>query len=133
MASLLDSARMRGYRNRWKSVISHISVNEISGSGSYEFDMYAFMLINFIISSLETIEERTDERRLLNSLKFSQSVTSLEKAIENTMRLMNSSQGGGSASPTGDSTPTPINSTTGLEIYKYISFLHCVTLNFVLL
>eukprot|EP01084_Bolivina_argentea_P302073 521343_1 len=86
-ASLLDSARIRGYRNRWKSVITHLSVNEISGTGSFEYDNYALMLINFIISGLETVEERTDERRLLNSLKFKDSLIKLEQSIDETMNV----------------------------------------------
>eukprot|EP01084_Bolivina_argentea_P302072 521342_1 len=81
MSSLLDSARIRGYRNRWKSVISHLSVNEISGTGSFEYDNYALLLINFIISGLETVEERTDERRLLNSLKFNDALHELSESV----------------------------------------------------
>ena len=82
MASLLDSARMKGYRNRWKSVISHLSVNELSGNGSFEYDNYSLMLINFIIGGLSTVEQRTDERRLLNSLKFNASLQQLQMSID---------------------------------------------------
>merc|ERR1712244_47037 len=37
------------------------------------------MLINFIISGRKSIEERTDERRLLNSLKLNESLNELRK------------------------------------------------------
>lgn len=36
----------------------------------FEYNMYGLQLINIVIGGLESLEERTDERRLLNALKF---------------------------------------------------------------
>lgn len=115
MATLLDSARTRGYRNRWKSVVSHLSINEFDQKGSFEYDNYALVLINFIINSLQTVEERTDERRLLNSLKFGDSLTKLSKSVEETiLKLQSDDQPSSPATEEITRTTTPINSETGL-------------------
>lgn len=126
MATLLDSARTRGYRNRWKSVVSHISVNEYDQKGSFEYDNYGLVLINFIINSLQTVEERTDERRLLNSLKFSDSLTKLTKSVEETLLKLSNDDQPSSPQPTEEitRTTTPINSETGLISYIFITKKH---------
>ena len=120
MASLLDSARMRGYRNRWKTVVSHVSVNELSGSGSFEYDNYALMLINFVISGLETVEQRTDERRLLNSLKFTEAIEKLRRSIDDMMMKVaasGSSDDTASSPVEGSGTgAVPISAASGINI-----------------
>eukprot|EP01084_Bolivina_argentea_P182601 315182_1 len=65
MRALSDLSRDRGHSNRWKLIIPNLSVNQ-KEYGSFEYDNYALMLINFVVSCLETVDERTDERRLLN-------------------------------------------------------------------
>eukprot|EP01084_Bolivina_argentea_P153961 268412_1 len=72
----------RGHRNRWKLIVTNFSVNS-HGLISFEYDNYALMLINFVVSSLETVEERTEERNLLNSVNFDKVLNKLQIALAN--------------------------------------------------
>lgn len=94
MSTLLEMARKKGYRNRWNPVLSHLSVNEMSETGTLEYDFHALVLINFIISGLETVDQRTDERRLLAALKFDESISSLKAAIDERLTAMDVNRGG---------------------------------------
>lgn len=86
MEGLLEQARFHGFRNRWRSIVRHISsVNEYE-NGSFEYDNYALALINYVINELHELEQRTDERRLLNSLKFDSILDKLRISIENKTR-----------------------------------------------
>ena len=117
---------MRGYRNKWKSVVSHLSVNELDGSGSFEYDMHALILINFIISGLETVEEKTDERRLLNSLQFNQTLEKLQTSINDTMSNVDTAQPATPSDEVSVAGYTPINSQTGNTMYTNLISLFFV-------
>ena len=94
MKYLLEMARKKGYRNRWHSVLSHLSVNETSETGTLEFDFHALLLINFIINELDSVDKRTDERRLLTALQFDESIKKLQQAIEETNIALVINKGG---------------------------------------
>ena len=45
----------------------------------FEYNVYALGLINIVIGGLDSLEERTDERRLLNALKFDGKLESIKE------------------------------------------------------
>ena len=93
MSYLLEMARKKGYRNRWNLVLSHLSVNESSETGTFEYDFHGLVLINFIINGLHTVDQRTDERRLLAALSFDESLSALQKSIDEQMITLQINKG----------------------------------------
>ena len=68
---------MHGTRNRWKPLISHLSVKDMY-YGTVSYDSLCVTLINFLLASIETVEERIEERRLLNGEHFDKILRKLE-------------------------------------------------------
>lgn len=80
LIALKDLALSKGQRNKYKVLISHISVKDVL-HGSFHYDTYCVTLINYLIMALDKIHQRMDERRMLNSLQFEKILNKLEDRI----------------------------------------------------
>ena len=84
--ALHEEASLYGTRSRWKQLISHLSIKDIH-YGTTCYDYLCITLINCLIASIEAVEARIEERRILNgnhdNMGFENILHKLEDKIRN--------------------------------------------------
>ncbi|ETO35248.1 hypothetical protein RFI_01817, partial [Reticulomyxa filosa] len=111
--ALTDNGRVFGERNHWKRMIGYLSVKD-KLQGSLTYDTWAVTLINYLLSTLSD-EKRTEERRLLEGLRFDKLLTQLEDRVRRQSLASNEDS---SLAPGGNEST---NLMKQIEVYRHLA------------
>jgi len=95
----------RGESNHWRAIVDHMSIRDRNHASTL-YDMHAVGLINYLLASIKDNELRMDERRLLQSLRFTKVLLQIKKLVseEQETRQQRGTVSSPSQSPSGGNT-----------------------------